>query len=206
MGDLGGSLRAERVEERIQRGFVASWRGPHQCPGVVIDHDRQVAVAALVGDLVDPDPTQPGEAIHPHVDIGRDPRHDRPNRAPRDAHQLGDRALRGVHGQPGDLIVERAGVSGAVTRPRHLQHRRAVFRARDAWRVGLEPATQLTDVEIPPASPPFTTVIPRGPSSTPSAPLTGPLPGPHRHHDRVLVVVEADTLDHDARHTQQPLP
>jgi hypothetical protein len=55
VGDLGGPFVAEGVEEPPQGRFVPPGRGPHQRAGVVIDHDHQVAVAALVGDLVDPD-------------------------------------------------------------------------------------------------------------------------------------------------------
>jgi len=61
VGDLGGSFRAESVEERSQRGFVTARRGPYQRAAVVVDDDGQVAVVVLVGDLIDPDPTQPRE-------------------------------------------------------------------------------------------------------------------------------------------------
>ena len=39
----------------------------------MVDHHRQVAVSALVGDLVDPDPAQPGETVDGGVDVGLDP-------------------------------------------------------------------------------------------------------------------------------------
>ncbi len=63
LGDQRAALRAEGVEERVQGGLVPAWRGPHQPAGVVVDHDRQIPVPALVGDLVDPDPAQPGEPV-----------------------------------------------------------------------------------------------------------------------------------------------
>ena len=61
--ELRGAFVAELVEEHLQVGVGAARAGPHQMAGVVVDHDDQVAVPALVGDLVDPDPAQPGEPI-----------------------------------------------------------------------------------------------------------------------------------------------
>ena len=58
--------------------------------------------------------------------VGHDPRDDRAHAAPRDAHQLRDRGLRGVGHEPGHLVIEVAGVAGAVTGPGHLGDRRAV--------------------------------------------------------------------------------
>jgi pimeloyl-ACP methyl ester carboxylesterase len=49
----------------------------------VIDHDGEVVTATLVGDLVDPDPGQPVQAVTERVDVGPDPGNDRPDRAPR---------------------------------------------------------------------------------------------------------------------------
>src|SRR6266511_2452688 len=65
MGELPAALGAERVEEALQGGLVAAGRGPDKPAGVVVDHDREVAVALLVGDLVHPDAAQPGEPVHP---------------------------------------------------------------------------------------------------------------------------------------------
>ena len=74
----------ELVEEHSERCLVATGPGPHEPARVVIDHDDQIPVPALVGDLVDPDPTQSIETIDRRVDIRVDARHDRPDRAPRD--------------------------------------------------------------------------------------------------------------------------
>ena len=49
--------------------------------------------AVLVGDLIDPDPPQPGEAVVRGVDVGPHPGDDRPDCAPGDPHQLRDRGL-----------------------------------------------------------------------------------------------------------------
>ena len=39
----------------MQGRFIAAGCGPHEPAGVVVDDDGQVVVAALVGDLIDPD-------------------------------------------------------------------------------------------------------------------------------------------------------
>jgi hypothetical protein len=56
---LASALPAQGVEERVERGLAAVLADPHHPAGVVVGHDGQVAVAALVGDLVHPDPVQP---------------------------------------------------------------------------------------------------------------------------------------------------
>ena len=60
---------AELVEEDVECGVVAAGAGPHQVAAVVVDDDDQVAVAAFVGDLVDPDPTQSLEPVDGRVDV-----------------------------------------------------------------------------------------------------------------------------------------
>lgn len=55
VSDQGGPLGPQGLEERRDRGLVATWRGPQQRAGVVIDHHDQVLVTALVRDLIDPD-------------------------------------------------------------------------------------------------------------------------------------------------------
>ncbi len=85
MGEQRGSFGTELVEEHFQGGVVAARSGPHQPATVMVHDDDQVAVAAFVGDLVDPDPTQPVETIDGRVDVRVHARHDRPDRAPRDA-------------------------------------------------------------------------------------------------------------------------
>ncbi len=98
MGDLGASTRRRRlqgVEEGMPGSAVSRPGAAHTSrPRVVVDHHGQVPVAALVGDLVDPDPAQPGErgrcrrstSAQTRVMIA-------PDGAPRDPHQLGDRRL-----------------------------------------------------------------------------------------------------------------
>ena len=62
-GDLFASLLAQEIEEATERLLVAPDRRPDEPPGVVVDEDRQVAVALLVADLVDPDAAEAVEGV-----------------------------------------------------------------------------------------------------------------------------------------------
>jgi hypothetical protein len=99
---------AERVEERLDGLAIAPGRGPDQAPGVVVDDDRQVAVALSVADLVDPDPREAVEQIDLKLGLDDHPLADPADRAPRDPHQQGDRGLARVDRQPRRLILKRA--------------------------------------------------------------------------------------------------
>src|SRR3954452_10999649 len=44
VGDLGAALLPEGVEEPVEGGLLLSVSGPHQLPGVVVDHHRQGTV------------------------------------------------------------------------------------------------------------------------------------------------------------------
>lgn len=92
--DQPGPVGAESVEERAQGGLVPPGSSPHQPLRVVVHHDGQVPVAALVRDLVDPDPPQPLQRVPSRRGLIRDPGDDRPDRAPRDPQQLTHRGLR----------------------------------------------------------------------------------------------------------------
>jgi hypothetical protein len=159
VGQLGGAFGAELVEEDVQSGVVAARSRPHQTAGVVIDHDDEVAVAALVGDLVDPDPAEPVEPVNSSVDIGVDAGDDRPDGAPRDSRQLAHRGLRGSHREPSGQVVDVAGVPGGVARPRHRRHRRAVISTSDSGCVGLNEHLRGAEIQRPPPSTALTLVI-----------------------------------------------
>jgi len=88
MGDLSTPFRPQQDEELVERCFVTTDRSPQQIPGVVIDHDCQILVTALVGDLIDPDPTQTCETIHLRIDLSLEAGNDSTHRAPPDPHQL----------------------------------------------------------------------------------------------------------------------
>jgi hypothetical protein len=84
VADLSASFLAEQLEELVEGGLVAAHTSPDQPAAVVVDHNRQVLVAPLVGDLVDPDAAQPRQAVHLAVDLGLDPGDDASHRSPPD--------------------------------------------------------------------------------------------------------------------------
>ena len=206
MGDLRTTLLAQGLEESGQGGLVLAGGGPHQPAGVVVDHHGQVLVAALVGDLVDPDPPQPGEQVHLAGGVGPDPGDDRPDGAPRDPHQLGDRGLRALGGQPGHLLVEGQRVAGAVTGPGHLPHRRPVDRAAHPRRIGLEEHLHHAQVERPPAAPTLAAVVPSRTAPAHPAPASRRPRGTHVRDDHLAVLVELDLLDDRLLDAQQGAP
>jgi hypothetical protein len=53
-----GIVMELRRRRRLERGFGALLRDPDDVAGVVVGHDGQEPVTALVGDLVDPDAVQ----------------------------------------------------------------------------------------------------------------------------------------------------
>ena len=93
MRDSHASDRPETIKEAAQGGAIMTGSGPQQSAGVVIDDDSQIPVAALVGDLIDPDTRQSVQAVAERFNISPDPGDDRPHRPPRDPHQLRDRGL-----------------------------------------------------------------------------------------------------------------
>ncbi len=81
---------------------------------VVVNNDGQMLVAALVEDLISPDPPEVGELVMELLRVIPDSGDDRPDGAPRDPHQLGDRGLRRLGGKPRDGCIEVVGVTGLM--------------------------------------------------------------------------------------------
>ncbi len=113
MRDQAGSFRAERVKECGQGGHVLARGRPNQPTTVMVNNNSQILVATLVGDLINPDPPQVGELVMKLLRVIPDSGDDRPHRTPRDPHQLGDRGLRRLSRQPGNVRVEVMGMPGA---------------------------------------------------------------------------------------------
>ena len=128
----------EQVEEAVEGLLVPPDRGPDEATGVVVDHDGQVAVAALVGDLVDADAGEALEGVVGGPAVGDDALDDGADALPGDAQQLAHRGLGGVGDQPGHGVVEVAGVPRPVAGPGHLGHGRSVLGqftlGESAWR------------------------------------------------------------------------
>ena len=214
VGDLSTPIRSQRVEEPVQGRVVAAGRGPDQPAAVVVDHDRDVVVSALIGDLVDADTPQIGKPINRLISISPHPRDDRPHGAPGDPHQLTHRGFRTRHGQPGHSVIEGIGMSGMMARPRHRDHRRPISGAVDPRGVGLQHHLHRAPIQGPPAAPTFTTVIVFGKRRLgPAAPTptrhraSRPHPGHHQLGAARALLVEPDALDYSAAvDTQQITP
>lgn len=86
VGDVRAAVLAEKIEEGLQGLVVAAGPCPHQPAAVVIDYHGEVAVAALVADLVDPYAAQASEAVDGGGDVGTDAANDGADGAPRHAH------------------------------------------------------------------------------------------------------------------------
>ncbi len=83
---------AELVEERLQRLGVAARSAPYDRARLVVDDAGQVALAAAIGDLVNADGDQAGQARLVEV-ISDDPGDDPPDGVPADPEQTRDRVL-----------------------------------------------------------------------------------------------------------------
>jgi hypothetical protein len=197
---------AEGVEEAAKRPRVMAGGGPHQPPGVVVDHHRQVPVALLVRHLIDADPPQPGQAVPAGLGVGDDAGDDAPDRRPGHPQQLTDRLLGGVDRQPGGGVVERAGVAGPMARPGHGGHHHPVLGAADPGCIGLQVGADHAQVQRPPAPPALPLVEAGAAPATPTAAAPDSLAGPHRHHQRLLILLEADPFDDRLLDTEQPGP
>ena len=204
--ELLAALLAEGVEEAAKRGRVMAGGGPHQPPGVVVDHHRQVPVALLVRHLIDADPPQPGQAVPASLGIGDDAGDDPPHRRPGHPQQLTDRLLGGVDRQPGGGVAEGAGVAGPMARPGHGGHHHPVLGAADPGRLGLHERLDHPEVQRPPAPPALALVEAGAAPATPTAAAPDSLAGPHRHHQRLLILVQADPFDDRLLDTEQPGP
>jgi hypothetical protein len=204
--DLGAAVLAETVEELLQCLLVTSGVRPQQHAGVVVDHHGQVLVAALVADLVDPDPAEVREPVGGRLGVGHHPGHDGPDRAPRDAQQLAHRRLRTMRHQPRRGVIERVGVPGAVAGPRHLGSDHAMLSAAHPRRVSLEERPDRAEVQRPPPSPALALVITRAALPAAAAPPLRTLARPDRHDDALVVLVEGDVLNDSLHHPEKPSP
>ena len=105
---------------------------------------------APIGDLVDADADQSGEAILIEV-IGDDARDDRPDRVPADPQQSRDRRERHLLRQPRHHVLEVARVRRARPRPRHRLQAHAAVAAAQPPQLALDHAAVPREVEVPPA-------------------------------------------------------
>ncbi len=206
MGDLAGSLRAERAEERAEGGLVLTWGCPHEAATVVVDDDAQILVAALVGDLINPDPRQVGELVMKFAGVIPDSGDDCPDGAPRDPHQLGDRSLRRLGGKPRDLCIEVVGVTGLMPGPRNGRHGHTISPTRHPRSVGFQIHLNCPGIQRTPAPPPTAEVVSRTPSTARPASVPHRPGWPDRDDQNPGVVTYFHGLDNRFLDTEQGPP
>ena len=163
-------------------------------------------MSALIGDLVDTDPSQVGELVVKLLNVIPDPGDDRSDRAPGNAHQFSDRALGCLGGQPGDLRVEVMSVTDLVTGPGHRRDCHPVGPTRHPGSVGFQVDLDGPDVQGLPATSPRASVIAWTTSLTRSAPVAHRSRRPDRSDQHPALVVEVDILDHRFLDTEQHSP
>src|SRR3954465_924621 len=101
-----------------------------------------------------------------------------------------------MRGQPGDLIIERLGVPGGVTGPRHRGNRHPVGRTAHPRRLSLDEHLHRAGIQRPPPAPSLTLVVTTATPTTTPTPTTGTSSQPTRHDDHLEVFVELDALHH----------
>jgi hypothetical protein len=185
--DGGATLLAEALEEAPQGGGVAPRSSPDQPAGVVVDDDDEVAPALAVADLIDAQAAETGEAVEPRVALGHHPGDDPPNGPPGDPHQLHDRGLADLGGQPGGLVIEGPGAA-----------------ALDARCVGFQERHRAPQVERPPAPPILTSIEAGRPPLADPTPLSRAPTGVHR--DDQSATLEHHALDHHPLNSEQSSP
>ena len=95
---------------------------------------------------------------------------------------------------------------GPMARPGHGGHHHPVLGAADPGRPGLQVGADHAQVQRPPAPPALPLVETGAAPATPTAAAPDSLAGPHRHHQRLLILVEADPFDDRLLDTEQPGP
>src|SRR5450759_919189 len=93
-----------------------------------------------------------------------------------------------------------------VPRPRHLRGDDPMLGAAHPRRVGLQERPDQAQVQRSPPSAARTLVITGAALPAATTPALGRLPGPHRHHDGLLGLVELDVLHDDLHQPEQPSP
>ncbi len=206
MRDQAGSFRTERVEESAQGGHVPARGRPHQPATVMVDNNSQILVATLVGDLINPDPPQVGERVIELLHVTPDPGDDRPHRTPRDPHQLGDRGLRRLSRQPGNVRVEVMGMPGLMPCPRNGRDRDTMDTARHSRRVGFQIHLNRPAIKATPAPPPTARVVSRTPTVARPAAVLCRSCGPDLGQQNPSFLVELDAFHNRFLDTEQSSP
>ncbi len=179
---------------------------PNQPATVVVDNNSQILVPTLVGDLINPDPLQVGELVMKFAGVIPDSGDDRPDGAPRDPHQLGDRGLRCLSRQLGNVRVEVMGMTGLVSGPRNGCDRDTVDTAGHPRRVGFQVDLDRPGIQRTPALPPTAEVVSRTPTTARPASVPHRPGWPDRDDQNPGVVTHFHGLDNRFLDTEQGPP
>jgi hypothetical protein len=166
----------------------------------VIGDDRQVAVPAPVGHLVNADARQPVQAagIEALSDHAID---DPPDGVPRHPHQPGDRVLGHLLREEGDHVLEVAREAAARARPRDRLDPDAAVRALHTPQRADHVATLGAEIQVPPAR---AHGVVRRSAQLPAARADAPAPPQRdRHHDPLDV--KPDRPHRGTRKPEQPI-
>lgn len=203
--DLFAAFFAELVEEPLDRLAVTARGGPDQSAGVVIDDDGQVALALAMTNLVDADSSQPVEQIDVALRLVTDAFAESADRAPRDPHQLGDRRLGCVDGQPRGLVLEGAREPRAVPGPRDCADHHAVTTTTHPRRVGLHERQRRPEIQRSPTPASVTLIEPRTAPPAHAAAISLAPDRPYRD-DNLILTANLHVLDDRPLDAQQPRP
>ena len=145
-------LRGQLVEEEVQHLLAVPLVRPDDGVGVVVDDDRDVAVALAVARLVDADPHESVEPLlHVRLQLVPDEVDEPSDRVPVDPQMLGDLLLAEPafdHPCRREREISREARSGL--RPRNRRRRHAVFRAGHARDGGADPHRDGAEVHAAP--------------------------------------------------------
>jgi len=164
----------------------------------MVGDQRQVALSAAVGDLVDADLD---EALEPSLVevVAHDALDDPPDRVPAHAQQSRDRGLGHLLGEEGGEVLEVARVAGARSRPGHRLDPDAAVGAGDAPESILDVKALAGEVEVAPA--PHGAVVDRADHLATAR--AGHASAPQRDLDDHAVGGERDVDDPGALQAQQ---
>ncbi len=172
----------------------------------MVNNNSQILVATLVGDLINPNPSQVGERVIKLVRVIPYSGNDRPHRTPRDPHQLGDRSLRRLSRQPGDLRIEVMGMTGMVSGPRNSRNRHTMNPTRHPRRVGFQIHLNRPAIKATPAAPSHPRVVSRAALLTDPAPVLYRSCGPDPGQQNPSFLVELDAFHNRFLDTKQTSP
>jgi len=150
--DCAEDVLFKGLEEGLQHVAGLAFGSPNYVAGVMVGHDREVAVPLAEADLVDPDAAQVGESIWVEQLID-EALGDLADRHPRDPEQLADCGLIRPLSHQANRVFERPCEVAVVASPRHsLCDRRIALSTKEAPNESRDPNRATPSAEVPPAA------------------------------------------------------